>query len=215
MEKVRALIQNRPLTSVLVVGVTALLLGVGMGLSDTGQQADLERELSDVEQERDEAETLVDDLQDELVLTEDDLSSARADLQKAEDRARRAEAQAQRAKDQAAAAEDEAAAVEDAQVPAEPAETGGTYTVGEFTISDVQVSEDFVGDFEMRARVTNNGEAADFVQIQATLFGGGSVVSDLEAIEDFDAGQVRTVTFIGTDAYEQWDEIEFTVDEGF
>lgn len=97
----------------------------------------------------------------------------------------------------------------------EPTGSEGTYTVGDFTLTDVQVTEDSVGDFEIRARVTNNGDGADFVDIQGTLFHQGSVVADLEAFEDFAAGQTRTVTLIGTDGYGPWDDIEFTVDAGF
>jgi hypothetical protein len=99
--------------------------------------------------------------------------------------------------------------------PPSQSESAGTYTSGDFTFTDVQVRRDFVGEFEVRTRVTNNGEASDFVDMQATLFDNGSVVSDLQALESFEANQTRTVTFIGTDKYGPWDAIEFTVDEGF
>jgi len=78
----------------------------------------------------------------------------------------------------------------------------------------VQVREDFAGDFEVRARVTNNGAATDFAFMEATVFASGKVATVGEAAEEFDAGETRTVTFISTDNYSAWDEVEFTVDRG-
>lgn len=203
----RERVRSRPVLWLIVVAAVALLAGVGIGLSDTGQQADLEAELADLQEERDEAESALEEAEEDLDNTQSDLADVVTALGDSESDARRAEAQAERAQDQAAA-----------EPPtAEPETTGSedTSTIGDFTFSDVQVSEDGVGDFEIRARVTNGGAAQEFVDLQATLFSEGSVVADLEAIEDFAAGQTRTVTLISTDDFGPWDDIEFTVDAGF
>jgi hypothetical protein len=186
-----------------LTAVVALALGIGIGL--VGEETQLEEDLARAERERDRAERA-------LATVQAGLRQARADARRAEAQTEQARAQTEQAREAAAAAE-QPPAVDTASSGEEG--SGGTYTDGDFTISDVQVTEDFIGEFEIRARVTNNGDPAEFVDLQATLFNEGSVVSDLEALEDFEAGQTRTVTFIGTDKYGPWDEIEFTVDKGF
>ena len=205
----RDLIRKRPLLIVGASVLVALLVGVGIGLTDTSAQTDLEEQIAEVDDERDDAEAELDDAEEELAQLQGELGAAQEEVRRAEDRADRASEEATAAE----AATEEAPTVE--AEPDAPVESDGTYTSGDFTINDVQVSEDFVGDFEVRARVTNNGGKARFVDLQATLFSGGSVVADVTALENFDAGQTRTITFTGVDNYKAWDEIEFTVDVGF
>lgn len=109
-----------------------------------------------------------------------------------------------------------------ATATAEPAEEterssqDGTYSAGDFTFTDVQVSEDFGGSFELRTRATNNGQDYSMVSITATLFSGGSVVGTLTGVvSDWKAGQTRTVEFFSTDDYTEWDDIEFQIDMAF
>ena len=203
-------LQNRWVRRTLYgVGVLAVFgLGLGIGLSDDqatkiadleDEVAELQAELTDVEEERDLAEANRDD-------TLAQLDETQADLRRARNAAGRATRRADRVRNRLADAE---------QPAADSVSSDGTHTVGQFTISDVQVREDFVNDFEVRARVTNNGDAAEFVSVEATLFNEGSVVASLDAYEDFDAGQTRTVTLTGTDDYGPWDDIEFSVDVGF
>ena len=87
---------------------------------------------------------------------------------------------------------------------------------GAYAFADVQVLEDGIGDFEVRARATNNGSDKAFVSLTATIFNRGSVVGAASAFEsDWQGGDTRTVTFITTDDYSAWDEIEFQVDGEF
>ena len=65
-------------------------------------------------------------------------------LDQANSDVRRAEAQAQRAQAKTAAAQE-------TEPTSGQGGSDGTYTVGDFTFSDVQVTQDFVGDFEIRA----------------------------------------------------------------
>lgn len=193
----RELIRRRPVLSLVVTAAVALFIGVAIGLSDTGSSS-LRAELDDVTEERDDALDDLADAEEEL----EDLEAAVADaLGEAARAERRADRARKRARNQAAATEQ----------PSSDSDSG-TYQVGDFTITDVQVSEDFGGDFELRARVTNNGGDMEFVDLQATLFSDGTVVGVVDALEDFDAGQTRTVTFIGSDSYTDWDKVEFTID---
>ena len=89
----------------------------------------------------------------------------------------------------------------------------GTYTAGNYTLNDVQVSEDVVGDFEVRTRATNNGSDKSFVSLTATIFRDGSVVATASSfVSDWAAGETLTVEFISVDDYGDWDAIEFQVD---
>ena len=101
---------------------------------------------------------------------------------------------------------------EQAAAPADPADSGD-YRAGDYSLSDVQVREDGLGDFEVRARATNTGSSKGGVCISATIFSGGSVVGTADGcVQDWGAGETRTVEFISTDDYQEWDEIEFQVD---
>ena len=149
-----------------------------------GEVSDLEDQLASAEGERDEVREQVGALEEQVNTTQ-----SRLDRQK-----------------------------EKQQAQPEPAATDGDSgggdgtTVGEFTFSDVQISEDSLGEFDVRARVTNNGGPDEFVDILATIFNEGSVLATAESIEDFDAGQTRTVEFISRDEFVPWDDVEFTVD---
>lgn len=183
-------------------------LGVAVGIMADDQSdriAALEDKIATIERDRDLAEAHRDDVLDQLSDTRAELRAARGAASRAQRGARRAAGRAQR--DRAAGARKHAPG-DDSAGP------DGTYTVGQFSISDVQVREDSVGDFEVRARVTNNGGAAELVLLVATLFNEDSVVGIADTYEDFDAGQTRTVTLTASDDYGAWDDVEFTIEVG-
>lgn len=89
----------------------------------------------------------------------------------------------------------------------------GDYSVGQYEIGDVQVSEDALGDFAMRARVTNTGDDIQGLILSASAFSGGSVVATFQgSAQNFGAGQTITMELISTDEFTSWDEIEFQID---
>ena len=84
---------------------------------------------------------------------------------------------------------------------------------GNYGFADVQVSEDFAGDFEVQTRATNNGASQGFVGMSVTMFLDGSVVGVADAfVSDWAASDTQTVTFITLDDYTEWDAWEFQVD---
>ncbi len=90
-----------------------------------------------------------------------------------------------------------------------------TYTVGSYTFADVQVRPDSIDDFEVLARVTNNGPTVS-ASWTVTIFAGGSVVATASGSKsDFQQGSTVTVTFITSDDYRDWDAIEFQIDYEF
>lgn len=97
-----------------------------------------------------------------------------------------------------------------------PAPPPDTVEVGDYTFADVQVSEDFASDFEVRARVTNNGSTKESVAFTATIFSGGSVVGTADGFHDsFEEGSTVTIEFISVDPYTDWDEVEFQIEFEF
>lgn len=93
--------------------------------------------------------------------------------------------------------------------------TTGT-TAGDFAFSDVQVLRDPLGDFEVRARVTNDGTDWEGVSLTATIFHEGSVVATADgSVSGWRAGETRTVEFVSLDAYRGWDDVAFQVDFRF
>lgn len=104
-----------------------------------------------------------------------------------------------------------------AETAAEEAEQeAGTYTAGDYTFADVQVREDGLGDFEVRARVTNGGSGVEYASWTATIFSGDSVVGTaMGIVESIGTDETVTVTFISTDDYGDWDSVEFQVDSEF
>lgn len=177
--------------------LVALIIGVGIGSAGGGEVDDSEpQEQAGAEVEDLEAE--IDRLEDELEARDEALAAA---VEQAE-------------------AEPEPEATEEPEPEPEPeaeaAEEDGTYTVGDYTFADVQVGEDFAGDFEIRTRMTNNGDAKDSVGIKATLFSGGSVVGTADGIvNDVDGGATVTMEMFSTDEHVEWDEIEFQVEYEF
>ena len=81
---------------------------------------------------------------------------------------------------------------------------------GPYVFSDVVVSQDSVGDFEVEARVMNDGDTMDAVAWSVTIFSAGSVVGEATGgVDAFPADSSATVTFISADGYVDWDELEF------
>ncbi|MBB5791822.1 hypothetical protein [Jiangella mangrovi] len=103
--------------------------------------------------------------------------------------------------------------------PAEEDETppaAGTYTAGQFEFADVQVSDDGIGGFALRARVTNTGEAVAGALWTATLFLDGVVVATLNgSAQSFAAGATLTAEFWSADPFGEYDAVEFQVDGQF
>lgn len=106
----------------------------------------------------------------------------------------------------------------------EPPQAGGnaegiknSYAAGQFSFDDVQLRSDFVDDFEIRARVTNDGDAVSGVSWTVTLFSDGSVVGTASGFaSDLEAGSTTTQTFISTDDFtEGVDALEFQIDAMF
>lgn len=175
---------RRSVLTYAAVGVTSLLIGVGVGAA-VGR-TETRTVAGDVPQE---------DL-DELEARADELDAREAELDE-----REAELDAP----------DASTAEPDATAPA--AEPDELYNAGHYEFTDVQVNEDFTGDFVMRTRVTNTGSAVETASWTATLFSGGTVVATLNGFADgFDAGETVTVEFFGFDEYAGWDTIEFQVD---
>lgn len=98
---------------------------------------------------------------------------------------------------------------------AEPAD--GDYSAGPYRITDVQISEDFAGDFAARARVTNTGTAKQGVILRMTVFKGQSVIATLDgAISGIGANETKTVDFSSQDSYTaDWDRLEFQIETEF
>lgn len=141
-------------------------------------------------------ETESPELQQQVAALEEQLATAQAKIEEQE------------------AALAEAQAAEPApEEPAEPQSEDGTYTVGQYEFADVQVGEDFAGDFEARARVTNTGDTREVVAWTMTVFQEGTVVGTLMGTaSSLESGATVTVNFIGTDAHTDWDEVEFQTD---
>jgi cytoskeletal protein RodZ len=90
------------------------------------------------------------------------------------------------------------------------------FSAGQYEFTDVQVYEDFAGDFAVRARATNTGPTVQGVGWTSTLFSDGSVVGTLTGVSgQFAEGETITVEFVGLDDYGDWDRVEFQVDYEF
>ncbi len=93
---------------------------------------------------------------------------------------------------------------------------GGDIVAGEFRFSQVEVRRDFVDDFEIRARMTNEGPVTrDFVDITATIFDANDRILAVLTGFEFNVvpGQTITVTITGFDDYTpDWDFLEIAVE---
>lgn len=155
---------------------------------------------------------------DELTTERDGLQASVTELEAAAAAAAAAEAAAAAAATPAPTATPAAT-----QTPAPPAteETTppageGTYTAGQYQFADVQVSDDGIGGFALRARVTNNGQAIAGALWTATLFLDGVVVATLNgSAQDFAAGATVTADFWSADPFGDYDTVEFQVDGQF
>lgn len=175
-----------------VTALLAFLLGVGVGGAPEVEEPSTDGSDTEVSQQE------IADLREERDALSDRLESAQDEMRQLR------EAQE--------TAEEEPEAQPD--VDGEPA--SGTYEAGQYEISDVQVTEDFVGDFSMRARVRNTGNDVSVVILKATLFSGGSAVATLDGTaQDLAGGQTKTVEFLSTDSFGDWEEVEFQVDGQF
>lgn len=92
----------------------------------------------------------------------------------------------------------------------------GAIVAGDFLFTDIQVSENVLGSFEVRSRVTNLGPHRSSVVLTATVFLRGWVVgTGIGAGTEWEPQGTRTITFAGSDAYGQWDDVDFQVEFAF
>jgi hypothetical protein len=105
---------------------------------------------------------------------------------------------------------------EDADASPSPSDDG-VHEVENYTFSDVQVVNDGLGDFSIRAELTNNGPARNGVLFTASIFESGAVVGTVSAaIPAIEQGETMTVTLNGlSDFTTTWDELRFQVDAEF
>jgi outer membrane murein-binding lipoprotein Lpp len=183
------------------IGVASLLLGVIIGAAsgsdtDSTDQAD---QIDVLNAEIDDLDAEIDDLNADL----EQVTAERDELQAA----------AEAATVEPSTPEQSTTTAPEAPAAGQP----GTYTAGNYTFSDVQVFDDGVGDFALRARVTNNGDTVESASWTATLFNAGTTVAVLNSSSPtpFAAGQTATVEFFGIDDYGSWDKVEFQVDYEF
>jgi uncharacterized protein involved in outer membrane biogenesis len=196
--RIRKFISSRPVLAVVLTAGLALVLGAGAGAAGpTGEVIDLEAEAAD--------------LREQLADAEGDSESAWTAAHAAESELEAAEAEASAAQNRVDELRGEAQSAEEpTAVSTAPT---GSYEADGYVFSDVQITKDFVGDFEVQARVTNESGASGMRFIDASVFSGGSVVATADAIERIDAGETMTVELISTDNYDEgWDEVEFSVE---
>lgn len=195
-----------------VAAGAALVVGLGAGVL-VGDGADSARVA--------ELETQVNRLEDQLTARDDEIATLDSELNLAQQNLVAAEAAVEEAPEtESTANESDTADAEDADADTDAADdetaTGAEYTAGSYVFSDVQVSEDFVGDFDVRVRMTNTGSAKDYVGITATLFADGSVVGTATGLASgVAADSTITMEMISLDDYVAWDAIEFQVDAEF
>lgn len=99
--------------------------------------------------------------------------------------------------------------------PAPPADQPltGPYAAGQFEFTDVQVSDDGIGGFALRSRVTNTGAPVAGVLWTATLFLDGMIVATLNgSAQNFAQGATVTAEFYSTDRFGAYDAVEFQID---
>jgi len=178
----------------------ALLVGFGAGVVVGGDTTRVEN-----------LEAQVDRLEDQLSARDDEIATLGSELTMAEQDL--AAAGSEEAADAAPATEPTVNESDAAEADREDGPTGQEYTARSYVFSDVQVREDFVGDFDVRVRMTNTGTAKDYVGITATLFSDGSVVGTATGLaSDVAADATITMEMISLDEYAEWDAIEFQVD---
>lgn len=181
------------------VGIVAFLFGIAAG-GTGGQELDSEPSGS-ADDEVAALEEQVEQLEQELADRDDLLAAAEEQLATTDDETE---------------PEPEPEPEPETEPEPEPADQDGTYTAGDYSFADVQVSEDFAGDFEVRTRATNNGSDKSAVVVSATLFSGGSVVGTASgSVSDWASGQTVTLELISLDAHVDWDDIEFQIDAQF
>ncbi len=98
-----------------------------------------------------------------------------------------------------------------------PSPVQDTYDVGRYTFSNVQVVNDGLGDFSIRADVRNNGEPCAGVLFTASIFETGTVVGTVTGqAQAFGTGDTQPITLSGlSDFTTSWDQIAFQIDAEF
>ena len=101
----------------------------------------------------------------------------------------------------------------------QPLPTGseGVYEAGPYTFSNVEVVNDGLGDFSIRADVTNNGEPCRGVLFTASIFETGGLVGTVSGtVQGFEHGETLPITLSGlSDFTVSWDQLQFQVDAEF
>jgi hypothetical protein len=177
----------------------ALLLGLALGAA--GQAPTDEPTAAEAGADVTELEATVDQLRDELGANANEIAALEAEIASLEE-------ELDSANEQLAAAP--APETDDGE------QASAEQTVGNYEFTDIQVSRDFVGDFQVRTRVRNTGPSRESVSITASLFSEGSVVGTATGFHDlWDSDQTVTMELISIDTYTEWDQIEFQIDSEY
>jgi hypothetical protein len=203
--RIRAFISSRPVLAVVLTAVLALVLGAGAGAAGpTDEVSELKAEAADLREQLADAESDSETAWNAADAATSEVEAAEADVSAAQDRVDELRAEAQSAQAEAQSAEEPTA------VSTEPTDS---YEADGYTFSDVQITKDSINEFEVQARVTNNGGTGGMRFIDASVFAAGSVVATAEGMERIDPGETVTVELISTDKFDEgWDEVEFSVD---
>lgn len=191
------------------IGLVAFVVGAGVGgagagggqepTSSANPEAAADGEVAELQEDLADARADADQARDQLAAAEDQVAELESDVKALE----------------RAAAKQERGANERAEEPA-PSGGGSGVTVGQYRFADVQVSDDGLGDFQVRARVTNTGGEVSSVGFKATMFKNGSVVGTATGVvNDFAAGDTVTVDLISLDKYVGSDSTEFQIEYEF
>lgn len=98
-----------------------------------------------------------------------------------------------------------------------PSPVQDTYEVGHYTFTGVEVVNDGLGDFSIRADVTNNGDPCQGVLFTASIFETGAVVGTVTGqVQSFESGETLPITLSGlSDFTTTWDQLAFQIDAEF
>jgi len=89
----------------------------------------------------------------------------------------------------------------------------GSQTVGDLTFSDIRVVEDAAGEFQVDATVTHTGgTVVPDATLLATVRADGETLSELSSTVTLAPDESRSVSFIGFDDHEDFDEVVFDAD---
>lgn len=93
-------------------------------------------------------------------------------------------------------------------------ESPGGVGVGPLAFLHVTVRPDTLDEFEVLARVRNDGAALGYVHLTATILDGRGIAGlATTTVSSFARGEVRTLHFIGSYPFKRYDRVEFQIDD--